>query len=152
MTDPMRGVFQGLDITASGMKAELKRAEVVAANLANMHSTGNAENEPYRRRVLTFEEVLEEVKGGAGGASADGERRAVGVEVAAVATDSSPFPSFYQPGHPDADASGMVLGSNVDLFQELVDMQMLSRSFDANLTAMRTYRSMLQSTIQNMSR
>jgi flagellar basal-body rod protein FlgC len=115
-----------------------------------MHRTGNAEREPYRRQVLVFEEVLEDAQRQFGG-DADG-LLANGVGIAQVRQDSSPFPVFYQPGHPDADASGKVLGSNVDLFQELVDMQVIERSFDANLTALRTYRGMLQNTITNMSR
>ena len=147
MTDPMSGVFRGFDIATSGLRADLQRAEIISANLTNMHDTGNAKNEPYRRQVVTFEEVLDEVDGAVGK-----ERRAAGVGVAKVAQDDSPLPSFYQPGHPDADEKGMVMGSNVDLFQELVDLSITQRSLDANLNAMRTYRTMLQSTIQNMSR
>jgi len=151
MDDSMQGVFRGFDIAASGLRAELQRSEIVAANLGNMHRTGNADHEPYRRKVVVFEELLEKARGGA----VDGEevaRLASGVQVAQVLEDQAPFPIFYQPGHPDADATGKVLGSNVDLFQELVDMQVIERSFDANLTALRTYRSMLQNTLTNMSR
>ncbi|MCA8964829.1 MAG: flagellar basal body rod protein FlgC [Planctomycetes bacterium] len=147
MTDPMRGVFRGFDIATSGLRADLQRAEIISANLTNMHDTGNATNEPYRRQIVTFEEVLDEVDGKGGV-----EKRAAGVGVARVEQDRSQLPSFYQPGHPDADEKGMVLGSNVDLFQELVDLSITQRSLDANLNAMRTYRTMLQSTIQNMSR
>ena len=150
MTDPMKGVFRGFDIAGAGLRAELQRSEVVASNLGNMHRTGNADNEPYRRKVLVFEELLEDAQRGSGGGSAG--PLAGGVAVAEVREDSPPFPVFYQPGHPDADASGKVLGSNVDLFQELVDMQVIERSFDANLTALRSYRGMLQNTITNMSR
>lgn len=149
MTDPMKGVFRGFDIAGAGLRAELQRSEIVASNLGNMHSTGNAKHEPYRRKVLVFEELLEAAARG----SATGQDRdlvAGGVKVAQVAEDQNPFPVFYQPGHPDADESGQVLGSNVDLFQELVDMQVIERSFDANLTALRTYRGMLQNTITNM--
>ena len=64
VTDPMKGVFRGLDISTSGLKAELQRSEIVAANLGNMHRTGNAEKEPYRRRAVVFEEVLAEARGG----------------------------------------------------------------------------------------
>lgn len=145
--DPMRGVFRGFDISTSGLRADLQRAEIISANLTNMHDTGKAGAEPYRRKIVTFEEVFDEVDSGDGP-----ERRASGVGIATVAEDRSQLPQFYQPGHPDADASGMVLGSNVDLFQELVDLSITQRSLDANLNAMRTYRSMLQNTIQNMSR
>ena len=77
---------------------------------------------------------------------------AAGVGAGRIVEDTSDFPIFYQPGHPDADESGRVLGSNVDIFQELVDMQSIERSFDANLAAMRSYRTMLQNTINNMNR
>ncbi len=148
MDDPMKGVFRGFDIAASGLRAELQRSEIVASNLGNMHRTGNAQKEPYRRKAIVFEEVLDQIdaKDVAAG------KLAGGVQMSRVVEDKTPFPVFYQPGHPDADETGKVLGSNVDLFQELVDMSTIERSFDANLTALRTYRSMLQNTITNMSR
>ena len=146
MTDEMKGVFRGLDIAAAGLRAELQRSEIVASNLSNMHRTGNATREPYRRRAVQFEELLEGQNANGGGPAAGG------VSVGRVVEDSTDFPIFYQPGHPDADESGKVLGSNVDLFQELVDMQSIERSFDANLATMRTYRTMLQNTVNNMSR
>ena len=147
MNDPMKGVFRGFDIASSGLRAEMQRSEVVASNLANMHRTGNAHRDPYRRKALVFEEVLDQVD-----ANDPSARLAGGVQVSRVVEDRTPFPVFYQPGHPDADETGRVLGSNVDLFQELVDMSVIERSFDANLTALRTYRGMLQSTLTNMTR
>jgi flagellar basal-body rod protein FlgC len=152
MTDPMKGVFRGFDIAGAGLRAELQRSEIVASNLGNMHRTGNSRNEPYRRKVLVFEELLEQAAGSAASGDGRGPRDVVagGVTLSRVVEDKSPFPVFYQPGHPDADETGKVLGSNVDLFQELVDMQVIERSFDANLTALRTYRGMLQNTLTNM--
>lgn len=146
MTDPMKGVFRGLDIATAGLRAEMQRSEVVASNLGNMHRTGNATREPYRRRSVVFEELLED-QGRKGGGKV-----ASGIGAGRIVEDQSDFPVFYQPGHPDADESGRVLSSNVDLFEELIDMQSIERSFDANLAAMRTYRTMLQNTINNMSR
>jgi flagellar basal-body rod protein FlgC len=150
MTDPMKGVFRGFDIAGAGLRAQLQRSEVVASNLGNMHRTGNAKNEPYRRKVVVFEELLEQASRGAAGGGSGREMAAGGVAVAKVAEDTSPFPVYHQPGHPDADANGQVMGSNVELFRELIDMQAIERSFDANLTAMRTYRSMLQNSITNL--
>lgn len=152
MNDPMQGVFRGFDIAGAGLRAELQRAEVVASNLANMHRTGNAQKEPYRRKQIVFEEMLLDAQRGGNATMGSSDAIANGVQVAKVLEDQTAFPVFYQPGHPDADASGKVLGSNVDLFQELVDMQVIERSFDANLTALRSYRGMLQNTITNMSR
>lgn len=148
--DPMKGVFHGFDVIGSGLRAELQRSEVVAANLSNMHRTGNAEHEPYRRRSVVFEEVLEGLPGLEGIDGAD--EVASGVRVARVVQDGSPFQRFFDPGHPDADADGWVLGSNVDVFKELVDLSIIERSFQANLAAMRVYRNMLQGTVQNIGR
>jgi flagellar basal-body rod protein FlgC len=152
MTEPMKGVFRGFDIATSGLRAELQRSEIVAANLRNMHRTGNASREPYRRKVVTFEELVEAAGRSPGKGRGGSDERAAGVKIARVAEDRSPFPVFYQPGHPDADESGKVLGSNVDLFQELVDMSLIERSFDANLTALRTYRGMLQNTLTHLGK
>ena len=144
MSDPMSGIFRGFDIATTGLRAELQRSEVVASNLGNMHSTGNADKLPYRRKVVVFEEAL---KAAQGRSAAAGEG---GVALGRVVEDTTPFPVFYQPGHPDADEKGQVMSSNVDLFKELVNMNVIQRSFDANLTALRTYRGMLQNTLQQL--
>lgn len=146
MVEALKGVFRGFDIATAGLRAELARSEVVSSNLVNMHRTGNSTREPYRRKIAVFEEVLDTTMGRRGGAAGGG------TAIVRVVEDQSSFPAFHQPGHPDADANGTVLGSNVQIFQELADMQVISRSIDANLAAMRTYRGMLQSVIQNMGR
>ena len=74
MSDPMSGIFRGFDIATTGLRAELQRSEIVASNLGNMHRTGNADNLPYRRKVVVFEEALQQAasKAAGGGASAGG--------------------------------------------------------------------------------
>ena len=143
----MRGVFQGFDIAASGLRSEMMRSEIVASNLSNVSSKGNKYNEPYRRKSVAFEEVLDRVHSTAG---VPGGGIAAGVRVASVIEDDTPFPQFHSPGHAEADEDGWVLTTNVDVFEELVDMSVISRSFQANLSAMRTYRTMLQNTLNNM--
>tara|TARA_R110002094_G_scaffold217447_1_gene188549 strand:+ start:1004 stop:1438 length:435 start_codon:yes stop_codon:yes gene_type:complete len=142
----MSGIFRGFDIASTGLRAELQRSEIVASNLGNMHRTGNAEKLPYRRKVVVFEEALNQAKEAGVGKSDTG----VGVAISRVAEDSTPFPVFYQPGHPDADEKGQVMSSNVDMFKELVDMNIIQRSFDANLKALKSYRGMLQNTLQQL--
>lgn len=149
---PMQGVFWGFDIAAAGMTAELRRSEVVAANLANMHVTSGADGQPYRRRTVAFEEALveadrawSEVRGG--------DRLVGGVRVARVDVDTTtPFAQRYDPGHPDADDRGFVLGSNVDMFREMVDMTVIERSFQANLSAMQAYRNMVRNSVSLIGR
>jgi flagellar basal body rod protein FlgC len=129
--DPMHGMFQGFDITAAALRADLMRSEIVAANLGSMHSTGNKHSEPYRRKSVVFEEVFDRVNSAS---EVPGGKLAAGVQVKQVVEDhETDFPK-----------------SNVDVFQELVDMSIIERSFQANLAAMRSYRTMLQNTLNNM--
>jgi flagellar basal-body rod protein FlgC len=148
--DGMRGIFQGFDISAAALRSELQRAEIVSSNLGNMHIVGGRTREPYRRKTVVFEEVLDRI-GGSLGQVPGADRLAGGVRVREVVEDRrSPFVPRYMPQHPEANESGYVLMSNVDLFQELVDMAAIERSFEANLAAMRSYRSMLQAALQNL--
>lgn len=137
-------MFHGLDIIGSGLRAELARSEVVAANLANANDTGTVDDPPYARRMVTFQEVL---------ADAGGGPVAMGVQLEEVFEDTDTPPRrIFDPGHPQADASGWVLGSNVDMFKELVDLSVIERSYQANLSAMRSYRQMINATVQELRR
>jgi len=146
----MTGMFQGFDIAAAGLRAEMARAEVVAANVGNMHVTGNKAKDPYRRKAVLFEEVLGETTGSLRGTDGS-EKLAGGVRIKEIYEDKkTPFVPRYDPADPNADANGFVLMSNVDVFRELVDMSVIERSFQANLAALRTYRGMLQDTMTNL--
>jgi len=147
----MQGIFQGLDISASGMEAEMMRARVVSANLANMNVVGGRGQDPYRRKGIVFEEVLADAA--STGELGGGRKLARGVQVGRVYEDyDTPFQPRRDPGHPNADENGFVLGSNVDMFREMVDMMSIERSFQANLAAMQAYRGMLRNSITHIGR
>ncbi|MEO0481955.1 MAG: flagellar basal body rod protein FlgC [Planctomycetota bacterium] len=145
-------LFKGLDISGSALTAELTRSQIVATNLANAFTTRGADGQPYRRQTVVFEEELSDAQR-AFGRRADEPQSAGGVRVAEVARDvDTPFVTVRDPGHPDADANGYVSLPNVDTFQEMVDLAASRRSFQSNLAAMRTYRSMIEDTLQNFRR
>jgi flagellar basal-body rod protein FlgC len=154
MNDPMQGVFRGFDIAASGLRAELQRSEIVVANLSNMHDTGNVSDPPYRRKAVVFEEVMESVVGG--------QKMAGGVNIKQIYEDRvTPYRRFYDESHPDAfhdednpdnPENGWVYGTNVDLFQEMVDLMMIERSYQTKLASLRSYRNMVRNTISNIGR
>lgn len=144
---PARGAFQGFKIATSGLRAQLRRSEIAAQNLANMQVTRvESTGEPYRRRQVVFEELLADAEGRSG----VGDRLAAGVEVSGVsADDSTPFLVVHDPGHPHADADGFVRLPNVDMFRELVDLAVAERSYQSNLAGLRTYRAMLEDTLSS---
>jgi flagellar basal-body rod protein FlgC len=125
-----------LDIAYSGMTAESARLKVIAENLANADSTaGTPGGEPYRRQVVTFNDVFDR---------AINARR---VKVAGVVPVAGSFGKRYEPGNPAADASGYVLTPNVNPVTELIDMREAQRSYEANLNVIDAVKAMVSRTI-----
>ena len=58
------GMFDALNVSATGLTAERLRMDVTAENLANAQTTRGADGQPYRRKEV----VLAEVESGGYGA------------------------------------------------------------------------------------
>jgi flagellar basal-body rod protein FlgC len=138
------GLFDALDISASGLIAERTRMDVTSQNLANAQSSG------YKRQDVVLREAGN-VLGKAIGASsseATGGGTNRGVEVAEVVTDKAEQRRVYDPGHPDADAQGYVRLPNVNAVSEMTDLISASRAYEANVTAMNTAKQMFSKTLE----
>ena len=137
------GYFGALDISASGLTAQRLRMDTISQNIANVSTTRTANGDPYRRKVALFEERVEPAAfEGFIKAAAKGDNLGIGVRVARIFEDSAPFKKVYEPGHPDADAGGYVSMPNVDVVTEMVNMISASRSYEANVTAINTTKSL----------
>jgi len=132
----MSDFYNSIRIAATGLHAETARMRTIAENLANADSTGKtAAEDPYRRRVPTFKAVYDQELGG------------TTVQVGKLAYDNSDFTTRYEPGHPAADASGMVRYPNVNVLVETMDMREAQRTYEANLNVVSSTRSMLGQTL-----
>ena len=146
------GLFDALQISASGLTAERMRMDVTAENLANAQSTRGADGQPYRRKEVVLQQRTSDFgsmlssamapRGGAPGSSPAG-----GVEVAGIVEDQSAFRLVYDPGHPDANAEGYVEMPNVNSVTEMVDLISASRGYEANVTAINTAKQMFSKTL-----
>jgi flagellar basal-body rod protein FlgC len=134
---PFNDLFAANAISATGMSAERLRMEVIANNIANANSTRSANGGPFRRQDVVFAEVL-------GGIRPDGAPNFLGVQAVELVEDPSELPRVYMPGHPDADAEGFVQMPNVQLPIEMVNLLTAARSYEANLRAAQTFRTMNQ--------
>lgn len=153
----IRPMFRTLGIAASGLSAQRQRLETIATNLANAETTRTEAGGPYKRRVVRLEAGAvqgEPYELGPDGAPApfrlpDGSPLETmdGVRVSAVEEDQSEGPLVYEPGHPDADASGYVRYPNVRVTDELVDLMSTKRSYEANATVFSSAKAMLRSAI-----
>ena len=134
--------FTAANISASGMSAERQRMEIVANNIANANSTKSSDGGPYRRQQLVFSAALESV-------SNQDDLGLRGVEVVGQLADQSELPQIYNPGHPDADPeTGLVTMPNVKIPNEMVDLITASRSYEANLKALSTFKQMVEQTLR----
>lgn len=124
-------------IAVSGMKAQGVRLRVVAENLANADTMPSTAGEaPYRRKVVTFRNVL------------DRELGVRKVEIVKIAPDKSEFGRRFEPQHPAADQDGYVLVPNVSPITELADMRESLRSYEAGLNVIRAAKDMLRRTAE----
>ena len=129
----------GIDASASALAAERTRMEVITQNIANANTTRGIDGQPYQRQHVIFEKVLANAL--APGASA--ER----VEVARIEKDQRPPRLIFDPGHPDADADGMVALPDINIHQEMADLIVASRAFEANLAVIKNARAIAQQTL-----
>lgn len=126
---------QAFAISASGMTLERTRVEVAALNLANANTVAGADGALYRPlRVVaraaqaSFADTVAEGLAAAPVVSLEPTRQAERM--------------VHEPGHPMADARGFVAYAGVDAATEMVTMMSATRSYEANVAAMNTARSM----------
>ena len=134
----MTSLIPGIASTSAALDAERTRLEIIAQNIANANTTHGPDGKPYQRQQVVFESALQQAQMNAG----QGGSASLGPRVSRVEKDSRPFRLVYEPGHPDADASGMVAMPNVNLYEEMADMIVASRSYEANLAVVKNGRSM----------
>jgi flagellar basal-body rod protein FlgC len=118
-------LLSGIDSTAAALDAERVRMDVVSQNIANVNTTHGLDGKPYQRQQVRFESVLN--------AAQSGLSPTQKVQIARVEKDSRPPRMVYMPGHPDANAQGMVATPDINIHEEMVDMITASRTYEANL-------------------
>ena len=74
-----------------------------------------------------------------------------GVRVERVVDDVTPQPRRYEPGHPDADATGYVTYPNVNPVLEMADLLSAVRAYQLNAAAVQAAKGMLQQSLQILS-
>jgi flagellar basal-body rod protein FlgC len=131
-------------ISASGLRAQRLRMDVIAANLANAQSTRTPEGGPYRRRDVVLESIPQ-------GERFDdflaGAEPGAAVKVSRVVADPRPPQVVFDPGHPDADAHGYVALPNVNVVAEMVDLMAATRAYEANVAAVNATKRVLEAAL-----
>ena len=131
--------FSAIDLSASALRAERFRMELIAQNIANVNTTRTAEGGPYRRKEAVFSSLYSDHMGFA---SQYDPTKKQGVSVSGVVVDQSPPKLLFNPDHPDAHEDGFVRMPNINPVSEMVNMIAASRAYEANIAAIQNYRKM----------
>ena len=151
--------MSSLNISASGLKAQRKRLDAIASNIANASTTRTEEGGPYKRQISTFSENQkvsrfqkllddEQLKLSTTDKShllpedyGKISDRLSGVQNDIVKDESAPK-MVYNPTHPDSNEEGYVAMPNINVVTEMVDMISASRIYEANVTALNAAKGM----------
>jgi flagellar basal-body rod protein FlgC len=126
-----------LNASASGLSAQRLRMNLISSNLAHVNTTRTAEGGPYRRKDAVFSAVSQ-ASGFAQTLRESMENGIKEVQVTEIREDYRPPLLKYDPQHPDADSKGYVALPNINVLEEMVNMLSASRSYEANVTAIKT--------------
>lgn len=139
-------LLSALSVSASGLAAQRTRAELLVENLANSETTRTPEGGPYRRKDAVFSSAPQGSPFAAEFQTQMGYF-SNGVEVSDVFEDTRDPEMRYQPGHPDADASGYVAYPRINPAEDMVDLMAATRGYGANVSAMSAVKDMIQRSI-----
>lgn len=146
------GLFDGYNVASSGMSAQRTRVNVVSANIANAQTTHTLEGGPYRKKNVVFQEILmnqQEVKNNK--TSMDSNQKFVqplsGVGVREVINAKGEPVMKYEPSHPDANEDGYVAYPNINPVVEMVDLLEATKSYEANVSAFTTHKTIDNQTL-----
>jgi flagellar basal-body rod protein FlgC len=158
-------LFGVMDISASALKAERVRAEVVAANMANADTTRGVDGKPYQRQHVVFSAAgapatdfrtslmsqanfsIPSIGSMSGSMTADTATPG-GVQIAGVVSDNADPQQRYEPSNPDADTNGFVSYPDINPLTEMVDLMGASRAYGANASAIQAEKNMLSASLE----
>jgi len=125
-------------VSASALEAQRQRMNVIASNMANVHTTRTEEGGPFKRKDVVFSTLTLELN----------PVKLDGVQVVDIAKDNTPFKMVYDPDHPDADKDGYVAMPNVNIIEEMVNMMMALRAYEASVSAFNISKAMFMKTLE----
>ena len=127
--------FDSVRIAGSGMYSHRKWMDAVSDNIANINTVNAPGENAFQERMV----VAEAVDYGSGQG---------GVRVAGMALGSAEGRLVYEPGHELADADGYVRYPDIDLGEQMTQLLMAQRGYQANLATIERATNAYQSALQ----
>ena len=128
-------IFDTFGISGSGLMTHRKWLDAVSDNIANVNTVRRTDEDAFQQRMIVAEAV--------GYGTGEG-----GVRAARAEFGNAEGRLVYQPDHPLADDAGYVKYPDIDLGDQMSQMIMAQRGYQANLAvverATEAYKAALQ--------
>lgn len=128
-------MFESLNISGSGMFVHKQWMSAVSDNIANVNTARPTSENAFQARYIQAQAVED---GGVG----------AGVAVAGVQLGDAVGRLVYDPNNPIADAQGLVRLPDIDLGDQMTEMIMAQRGYQANIANLDRARGAYQAAIQ----
>ena len=128
-------IFDTFGISGSGLMTHRKWLDAVSDNIANVNTVRRTDEDAFQQRMV----VAEAVEYGTG----EG-----GVRVARAEFGNAEGRLVHQPDHPLADAEGYVKYPDIDLGDQMSQMIMAQRGYQANLAVVERATAAYQAALQ----
>jgi flagellar basal-body rod protein FlgC len=130
------GLFSAIGIAGTGVTVYRKWLDAVSDNIANMNDAAPTGGQAFQARYINAQAVNY--------GSGEG-----GVQVAGAALGGSPQGRLvYEPANPLADADGYVRYPDIDLSEQMGQMIIAQRGYQANLAVVDRARDAYQAALQ----
>ncbi len=146
--------YESMRVSATGLTAQSLRMDVISENIANVDTLRTEDGGPYKQKSVIFAQenarepfdsvYRNELFNNGYGYDSNGQ----GVKVTEIAVDDSQGVLVYDPTNPYANDEGYVERSNVNVVEQMVNMISASRSYESNVTAMNTTKTMINKTLE----
>jgi flagellar basal-body rod protein FlgC len=129
------GTFDTFGISGSGLLAHRKWLDAVSDNISNINTTSRTDEAAFQERFIDVQAV--DYGSGSGG-----------VRVAGTTFGSAEGRLVHEPGNPLADENGYVKYPDIDLGEQMTQLLMAQRGYQANLAVVERATSTYQAALQ----
>ena len=124
--------FDAIGIAATGLTTHRKWLDAVSDNLANANNVSSTDGAAFQARYIVAQEG----------------REGTGVEVAGVQYGDAEGRMVYQPDHALADAEGYVRYPDIDLSEQMGNLILAQRGYEANAAVVDRAKSTYEAALQ----
>ncbi len=128
-------VFEMIHTSQSAMRVQQTKMNTIAENIANISTTKTKDGDAYYQKSVIIKT----------------DRKTNRPYVSAIEDRPNTVMKIFDPTNPDADENGYVYEADNSLSNELVDMAMTRRLYDANAAVFNSAKSVAQ-TLMNLGK